>query len=364
MSKRLGTMILCITAVVALFAVAAVPAFAGSENGNAYGHDKQDEENFQQADSDASEESSDESSTEASSTEESSADEPAPAPRGSSKKSTRSSSTSSSSDTQSADSSSTQSSSTSGSEDTGHKAYQPEEGAYRGQSSSSCTNTNTGNFSGSGANHHGPYDTTCDGTASRNGNGGGTASGRPCAGCVGNADNKNPKGQYSNGNHDGNAGYECDGNNGIGRSNPAHTACKPPTLTPMCPTNSSLPVGDAGCSTPPEIVCPTDMSIPPGAAGCNPPPRCPTDMSLPLNHPDCNEDEDDVLGRDDEATPGDSVLGKVIHNAGPVVAAAGEVAPEGAVLPFTGSADIYAIVSLGMLLIAAGTVGLKLRKQS
>jgi len=62
-----------------------------------------------------------------------------------------------------------------------------------------------------------------------NGNGKGAAVGKPCAGCVGKADNKNPPGQMPNGS-DHNKGYECDGNHGIGRSNPAHTGCTPPAV--------------------------------------------------------------------------------------------------------------------------------------
>lgn len=68
------------------------------------------------------------------------------------------------------------------------------------------------------------YDSTCDGSASENGKGDGNATGKPCAGCVGAADNKNPKGQMPNGG-DANAGYECDRNQGVGQSNPAHTSC-------------------------------------------------------------------------------------------------------------------------------------------
>jgi hypothetical protein len=60
----------------------------------------------------------------------------------------------------------------------------------------------------------GPYDSTCDGSPSGNGNGGGTATGKPCAGCVGAADDKNPQGQMPDAT-DGNNGYECDGNSGI-----------------------------------------------------------------------------------------------------------------------------------------------------
>lgn len=81
-------------------------------------------------------------------------------------------------------------------------------------------------FSGNGANTNGPYDSTRDGSPSLNGNGGGESVGKPCAGCVGKADNKNPQGQMPDGS-DANAGYECDRNHGIGRSNPAHTSCQP-----------------------------------------------------------------------------------------------------------------------------------------
>jgi hypothetical protein len=74
----------------------------------------------------------------------------------------------------------------------------------------------------------GPYCSTRDGSASLNGNGNDKAVGRPAAGSVGRADNKNPHGQMPNG-ADGNAGYECDRNHGIGRRNPAHTSCIPAT---------------------------------------------------------------------------------------------------------------------------------------
>lgn len=78
---------------------------------------------------------------------------------------------------------------------------------------------------GEGANTFpGPYSSTRDGSPSLNGNGDGLSVGQPCAGCVGKADNKNPPGQFPNGS-DPNAGYECDRNNGIGKTNPAHTGC-------------------------------------------------------------------------------------------------------------------------------------------
>jgi hypothetical protein len=87
-----------------------------------------------------------------------------------------------------------------------------------------------GDFTGHGANDHGPYDSTRDGSPSANGNGDGNAIGKPCAGCVGKADNKNPQGQMPGG-EDANAGYECDRNNGIGKTNPAHTGCLAGTTT-------------------------------------------------------------------------------------------------------------------------------------
>jgi len=72
----------------------------------------------------------------------------------------------------------------------------------------------------------GPYCSTRAGLPSMNGNGNGNAVGRPAAGAVGKADNKNPPGQMPNGS-DLNAGYECDRNHGIGQTNPAHTGCIP-----------------------------------------------------------------------------------------------------------------------------------------
>jgi hypothetical protein len=97
-------------------------------------------------------------------------------------------------------------------------------------------------FSGHGANTHGPYDSTRDGSPSGNGNGTGLAVGKPCAGCVGKAGNKNPKGQLPGGS-DANAGYECDRNHGIGRSNPAHTGCRTVVTPPTSPPPTSPPSG-------------------------------------------------------------------------------------------------------------------------
>jgi len=76
------------------------------------------------------------------------------------------------------------------------------------------------------------YDPNCGGP-SENGNGGGGAGGRPDAGEVGNADDKDPRGQLP-GPNERNRGYECDGNNGVAQGNPAHTGClvAPTTTSP------------------------------------------------------------------------------------------------------------------------------------
>jgi hypothetical protein len=102
--------------------------------------------------------------------------------------------------------------------------------AYADQGCDGSHHSDTGH----GANTDGPgnpYHNTCDGSASGNGNGNGRAEGRPCGGCVGNADDKNPPGQAP-GASDGNAGYECDRNHGIARTNPAHTGCRAATVSP------------------------------------------------------------------------------------------------------------------------------------
>ena len=112
----------------------------------------------------------------------------------------------------------------------------------------------------------GPYCSTRDGSASLNGHGDGKAVGRPCAGCVGRADNKNPAGQFPDGT-DPNAGYECDRNGGIGRSNPAHTSCRtnvtPPEQPPVGPPVVIVPPGQVPPEQPPGQVPPT---LPPTGA--------------------------------------------------------------------------------------------------
>jgi hypothetical protein len=106
--------------------------------------------------------------------------------------------------------------------------------------------TSNADYSGHGANVHGPYDSTRDGSASQNGKCDGKAAGKPCAGCVGKADNKNPAGQMPGGS-DNNAGYECDRNQGVGQGNPAHTSCTESVPTPSeSPTETESTSGGSG----------------------------------------------------------------------------------------------------------------------
>jgi len=165
----------------------------------------------------------------------------------------------------------------------------------------------------------------------------------------------------------------------------------------LCPAGTDMagsPPGVHGCNLPKNEVCPagTDMAgLPPSVFGCNLPPTavCPagTDMAgLPVDSVEsCNDD--DVLGnvlkrcpsgpfagmpymneKDCDLVGGreDEVLPKVIRgNSGPsgvqgaVDTAVGAV---GAVLPFTGAGDLYFAIALGMLLIAAGSIAMRLRR--
>jgi hypothetical protein len=116
------------------------------------------------------------------------------------------------------------------------------------------------------------YVSTRNGAASDNGNGNGTATGKPCAGCVGKADNKFPPGQAPNGPAEHNNGYECDGNNGIGQTNPAHTGCQAqlPPPPPTCETCQPPP--PCPCTPPPPTTCltptgPTAVSGPTSSQG-------------------------------------------------------------------------------------------------
>ncbi|MDT7540021.1 MAG: hypothetical protein QOI82_3606, partial [Actinomycetota bacterium] len=130
-----------------------------------------------------------------------------------------------------------------GSTFTGKGGGQPSGDIHSPQPYSNADQNNTGANDTSASN---PYKSTRDGSPSLNGNGGGQQVGQPCAGCVGKADNKNPPGQAPNAT-DGNAGYECDRNHGIGRSNPAHTGCTGGSTTGG--TTGTTTGGTTGSST-------------------------------------------------------------------------------------------------------------------
>ena len=79
---------------------------------------------------------------------------------------------------------------------------------------------------GGTANQDGPY--TPDPSASPTPSGNGQGSTPHDSGSKGNADGKNPPGQMPGPDDDGDVGYECDGNQGVAKGNPAHTQCPPP----------------------------------------------------------------------------------------------------------------------------------------
>lgn len=215
----------------------------------------------------------------------------------------------------------------------------PKGTTHRGQASGHSTGGNAGTSgnvdepqprsnadeNGTGANHSGPYDSTREGLPSGNGNGTGKATGKPCAGCVGKADNKNPKGQYPNGS-DANAGYECDRNHGIGRTNPAHTGCV--TTSRGCVDNPDTPLDECGEVSPPrsESECVDDLSTP-------------EDECAQVSPP----------GGSQGGPPAAPVSGQSSPTSGATSASSG--------LPQTGaSAALIWAAALGLLLVASGAM--------
>jgi len=108
---------------------------------------------------------------------------------------------------------------------------------------------------GGGANQPGPYDPSGVGAPSGNGSDNNNGN-RPCAGCVGSADDKNPPGQLPGG-QDPNAGYECDTNQGVGQTNPAHSGCSSTTVAPPPPPGVNPPPPPGGNPPPPPGVTTT-----------------------------------------------------------------------------------------------------------
>lgn len=224
-------------------------------------------------------------------------------------------------------------------------------------------------FSGHGANHHGSYDSTRDGSPSGNGNGGGKAKGKPCAGCVGKADNKNPKGQYPDGS-DHNKGYECDGNHGIGRSNPAHTGCRMESGSQ--PSGGDKPaVGDKPCKgdkpsagDKPAVGDEPSAGDEPSVGGDTTPTVGPsTDSDKPVGTPD-TEVEGASLERaasalTNAANPFVLAAGAIRGSALNTAAVKGVTVERGGItaLPLTGAGiDVTTSVLVALALLSAGLV--------
>jgi LPXTG-motif cell wall-anchored protein len=185
----------------------------------------------------------------------------------------------------------------------------------------------------------GAYCSTRDGSASENGVGDGEAKGKPCAGCVGKADNKNPRGQMPDGS-DPNAGYECDTNQGVGQSNPAHTGC---TESEPVTAPATAEQGPEAADTPEEIAPAQDGDAPAG--------------DQPLTRPAAGSPQ--VLGvqasRDRAPGSGDAAPATA-NRAAPTLAAVDGV------LPNTGAAShLGLMLGAGLLLVLAGGVALLVR---
>jgi hypothetical protein len=212
-------------------------------------------------------------------------------------------------------------------------------------------------YSGNGANHHGSYDSTRDGSPSGNGNGGGEAKGKPCAGCVGKADNKNPKGQAPDGS-DHNRGYECDTNHGIGRTNPAHTGCRTGANPSVGGTTDDTNTGPSASDTPSS----NGGSV--GSTNDNASkPACTGDMASATSSA-CTPASSDEAGAAAEVKGASLVRAAAVsvtladlasRGESPAAAVSGAEAVRG--LAFTGSGvDLLALSLVGVALLTAGLV--------
>ena len=209
----------------------------------------------------------------------------------------------------------------------------------------------------------GHYDAKCDGSASENGGGSG-GGGRPCAGCVGKADNKNPPGQSPDEN-DHNKGYECDDNGGVGArrgsGNPAHTGCREKSGTTPTPSGSTAPPGGSGNNpptdnetTPPD--CPPNSNSPRCVSPS--PSVCDKDKTMP-GIQECENsqspepcDEDETMAGIQPCVDDDNVLGGQIRPGGDrdeTEPSVDDDVVEPGVLPFTGA-------SIATFLLAAGAM--------
>ena len=239
---------------------------------------------------------------------------------------------------------------------------------------------------GHGANDGGGYQSTCDETDfGEPGQGPDDPGGRPCAGCVGNADDKDPPGQHPDGG-DANSGYECDGrdrpfdpttesdgngNHGVGDENPAHTGCSGTTTTQeeTCPDGSAMPTTDRNGD---GAIDERDCSTTGGKDTCpdgSPLPTTDRDGNGTVDRADCRVDDDD--DDDDTRTSRTEVLSGELQaspTSGPgqvpgelAFTDDGAVAPGAApalgTLPRTGAGDLNArLLALGAAFLLLGGV--------
>jgi LPXTG-motif cell wall-anchored protein len=186
-----------------------------------------------------------------------------------------------------------------------------------------------------GANNDDGYQSTCDETDfGGNGqeDGPGNQTGKPCAGCVGNADDKNPPGQLP-GPEDENSGYECDDNEGVGQGNPAHSGCTavpppPPPPPPPCVVN-------CGPGTVGEEEPPPGEEEPPGTGGEHVPPS--------------DEEPDDPDDGTEETDPDDGTEGTDPDDGTEETDPVDQPA-----LPKTGADASGTLASLGLGMLLAG----------
>ena len=224
----------------------------------------------------------------------------------------------------------------------------------------------------------GNYCSTRDGSESQNGKGDGEAKGKPCAGCVGKADNKNPKGQYPDGG-DHNAGYECDTNQGVGQSNPAHTGCTGEEQE-TCPEGATMSEESEWVVPAEEVVCPEGATMTEEGECVVPAEQetCPEDATM-NDEGECVVPAEKVVCPDDAtmtdegecvvpaivtAPASDEVAGVELERSAPQGAAAAPtanrapatVAPASGILPDTGAGRYGLAILAGVGLLAAGGV--------
>lgn len=181
---------------------------------------------------------------------------------------------------------------------------------------------------GHGANHSGAYDPYGVGLPSGNGQG----NTQNCAGCVGSADGKNPPGQAVDGS-DHNNGYECDGNQGVGKTNPAHSGCGTTTTAPPTTTSTAPPT--------------TTTTAPPTTTTA--PPTTTTTAAVTTTTTAASTTTTASVAGTTTTTAADEVLGVQFQRGGRFAA--------------TGAKNLLPLTGLGFLLTAAGLLLVAVRRR-